>query len=223
MPSAAAATPANSNPFLRFDLSNVLYLMFRLFPIILPAFFILSSIFSMDMKGLIYLAGLMFSVILTILTANTLKKGGLFDISTANAIYKYNEDNKWRCEIISLTKEKTPFSPYAPLSQVVYSYTLAYFLYIIGEYGLWTQNVITIILFGLLVIVDWVWNVYNGCNTIAGVFVAFAMGAITGLLWAFLIDKSGAVRLQYFSGLSNRTVCTRPSSQTFKCADNRQA
>ena len=38
-----------TSPLLNLDLTNVFYLLFRLFPIILPSYFVLSSIFSMDM------------------------------------------------------------------------------------------------------------------------------------------------------------------------------
>jgi hypothetical protein len=185
----------------------------------------------MDMKGFIYLAGLMFTIITTILTANSIKVIGqnkLFEIESFISFWGLKFNNvPSRCEIISLSVDANnkivPYSPYAPISQVIYSYTFFYFIYIIAWYNLWDQNVITIILFGLVIIIDWVWNIYNYCNTFLGVFLAFVIGGGWGFLWAYLIDHSGAVKLQYFNGLSNRTICTRPSSQTFICKENKIA
>jgi len=207
-----------TSPILNLDLSRVIYLLFRMFPLILPSYFILSSIFSADMKGVIYLAGLLFAVVTTILSANMFdnlfKDKFFFDIEALHPTASRTE----RCEVLTLT-DSAPLSPLAPLSQVVYSYTFWYFIYIIWTYHLWTQNVITVILFGILIIGDWVWNVYNQCNTVSGVALSLFVGSMWGYLWAFLIDRSGAVKLQYFNGLSNRTVCSRPSSTTFVCSD----
>jgi hypothetical protein len=196
------------------DLTNVLYLFFRLFPIILPSYFVLSSLFSMDMKGVIYLAGLMFSILLTIMTAN-----GLSHFTFFNDLLDIPNRSQ-RCEIISLTGNGN-LSPYVPLSQIVYSFTFCYLVFIIGTYHLWEQNIVAIIMFGSLILLDMGWNYKQPCNTPFGIAMAFVLGGGWGALWAYMIDQSKAVNLQYFNGLSNRTVCTRPSSQTFVCKNTR--
>jgi hypothetical protein len=195
------------NAKLNLNVENITYLFFRLFPIILPTYFILSSVFSMDVKGVIYLAGLMFAVILAILG----------DGSVPSA-----QNQTYYCTTITLSNNQ-PISKNIPLSQVVYIYTFCYLVYIIGTYDLWIQNVVTIILFGLLVIADIFWNLFVGqCSTIMGLFAALVIGGGMGSLWAYLIDYSGAVNLQYFNGMSNRTVCMRPSQQYYQCSDTSQ-
>jgi hypothetical protein len=224
---------------LRIDLHNIIYLVFRLFPVFLVMFFVFSSIFTMDLKGFIYLCGLCFSVLFAILTTNTIEK--LFTKSewwVVDGLTEENKKRRSRCEIISLNLQKiapagteppleTPtalddrVSRILPLSQIIYSYTFVYLVYIIGTYDLWIQNVLTIILLGSALVADVYWNYYNYCNRAAGIFLSFAIGSSVGALWAFLIDKTGAVKLQYFSGLSNRTICTRPSAQTYICKNGR--
>jgi hypothetical protein len=197
------------NPKLYLSMENITYLFFRLFPIILPTYFILSSIFSMDIKGVIYLAGLMFAVILAILSDGSVPS------------VPAGEQTEY-CSTITLSNNQ-PISKNIPLSQVVYIYTFCYLVYIIGTYDLWIQNVVTIILFGVLVIADIFWNLFVGqCSTIMGLFTAMVIGGGMGSLWAYLIDLSGAVNLQYFNGMSNRTVCMRPSQQYYQCSDTSQ-
>jgi len=215
-------------PILNLSASKVLFLLFRLFPIILPSYFILSSIFSVDIKGVIYLAGLLFATISSILIANTLKPlvGSWFqDLATKRRPNPLVNGDHSRCEVITLglgtTTSPSRLSENAPLSQVVYTFTLGYFLYIIGKYKLWDQNILAIILMGLLIIIDWGWIVFNGCNQVAEIALAFAVGAGWGVSWALIIDSSNAVKLQYFSGLSNRTVCQRPSADTYVCSNQR--
>ena len=41
------------------DLIKIVYLFFRLAPIIIVSYFTLSSIFNNDLKGIVYLAGLL--------------------------------------------------------------------------------------------------------------------------------------------------------------------
>jgi hypothetical protein len=195
--------------------------MFRLLPIILPSFFILSSIFSQDIKGLIYLAGLLIACFITMLFGNA-----VFDFFP-NLAYTFDSiaTDSIKCNLISLNGVKGISK--VPLSQAVYSYTLWYLIYIIGAHNnfkknnLWVQNIPTIIFLGIIIIADIIWNFTNQCSSFAGIVISFLVAGSFGALWAWMIDSSGAVQLQYFNGLSNRTYCSRPSTQLFKCSTNR--
>lgn len=194
------------------NIKNIVYLLFRMMPIILPTFFILSSIFSQDIKGLIYLAGLLVSTILVIMVSKS-----FFDLFPNWA--KDTTENV-KCSLISLNG----ISPttIVPLSQAVYAYTFGFIIFIILAYSnkknnLWFQNIPTILFLGGLVVADMIWNYTNECSSFAGILFSFVVAGTFGALWAWMIDKSGSVQLQYFNGLSNRTYCSRPSQQTFKC------
>jgi len=204
------------------DLYNIVYLTFRLLPIILPSYFILSSIFSQDIKGLIYLAGLLIASIVTIGMGNYLPKiDGFENLFTTGA----NDNTKLKCNLIALGGNSAVSQ--VPLSQAVFAYTFFYIIYIIGKHNdfnknnLWIQNIPTVVFLGSIVIADMIWNLTNSCHTFPAILVSFLTAGTWGVLWAWMIDSSGAVQLQYFNGLSNRTYCTRPSTQTFKCSNKR--
>ena len=91
-----------------FNIINVVYLTFRLFPILLPMYFVISTIFSLDIKGFIYLAGLLIACILNVFVESKIK--GVFDFDV-----KGEKNNK--CNIISLGYK-------TPLSQTIYAYTI---------------------------------------------------------------------------------------------------
>jgi hypothetical protein len=199
---------------LELNIYNIIYLTFRLLPIILPSYFILSSIFSQDIKGIIYLAGLLIASFLTVLFANSVDENfwGLVSLNPSA-----------KCNLISLNGV-SPISK-VPLSQTVYAYTLFYLVFIIGKYNnhkknnLWLQNLPTILFLSIIVIGDIFWNISNNCSSIIGILISLFIGGTFGLIWAWIIDSSGAVQLQYFNGLSNRTYCMRPSKQSFKCTN----
>jgi hypothetical protein len=195
---------------------NIVYLTFRLLPIILPTYFILSSIFSQDIKGIIYLAGLLMACMIALLFGKS-----FYDIFPNNTGIVSET-----CNLIALNGT-SPIST-VPLSQAVYAYTFFYIVFIIGKYNnfknnnLWFQNIPTIIFLIAIIIADIVWNLTNQCSPPSALLISFAIAGTFGALWAWIIDSSGSVQLQYFNGLSNRTYCSRPSSQTFKCSTNRR-
>jgi|688.fasta_scaffold02460_11 hypothetical protein len=201
----------------KLDLTNIAYLTFRLFPIILPTYFILFSIFSQDIKGLIYLAGLLIACLLALLAGNTLHeidflKPWLQGLTSADPT----------CNQITLTGT-SPISK-VPLSQAIYAYTLAYFLTIMithSHQNLVSQNIPTILFLTILIFSDFLWNVMKKCGTILSILISTIFAGCFGIFWAYIIIKSGAAQLQYFNGLSNRAYCTRPSTQTFKCSTAR--
>lgn len=207
---------SNYSIMLELNVYNIIYLTFRLLPIILPSYFILSSIFSQDIKGIIYLAGLLIASFLTVLFANSVDEN-FFKLGMGMGI----DGASAKCNLISLNGVN-PVSK-VPLSQTVYAYTLFYLAFIIGKYSdhkknnLWIQNLPTILFLSVIVVADIFWNLSNNCSSMAGILISLFVGGTFGLIWAWIIDSSGAVQLQYFNGLSNRTYCTRPSKQLFKC------
>jgi len=64
------------------DLFGLLYLFFRLSPFIIASFFSLISVFNSDLKGFIYLVGLIFSTAITMLAGTTFKSTFFPDFGT---------------------------------------------------------------------------------------------------------------------------------------------
>jgi hypothetical protein len=88
---------------------------------------------------------------------------------------------------------------------------------IIAKYNLAMQNVPTLILFPVLIIAEAFWNRKYQCFTMIQIIVALGIGSLCGFIWAQIIRSTGAVQLQYFNGINNGEVCSRPSKQKFKC------
>jgi len=189
------------------NLTNIFYTAYRLFPFILVSFFTLSSLLNQDLKGIIYLAGLLIACFLSSVVGNS----NVFNTAL------YNEENDYSkiCNALVLG-EKSPYSK-LPLSMTVFSYTFFYLIFVIAKYKLANQNVISIILFIVLIISDWIWNTMFKCNSHERLFAALIVGCGVGLAWAAIIDSTKKVELQYFNGIANKNVCKMSSKQKFRC------
>jgi hypothetical protein len=187
------------------NVSFLLYTAFRLAPFILVSYFSLSSILNQDVKGIVYLAGLLFACFIAAMFGNM----EMFKTNTENI------DNEMICNVLTLT-DTGRFSN-IPLSMVTFTYTFFFLVYIIADKKLAVQNIPTLIIFPLIIIAEFAWNKFYGCSTMIGVICAGFIGGAIGVIWSMIIAKSGAVKLQYFNGISNSNVCTRSSTQKFKC------
>ena len=74
------------------DLFGLLYLFFRLSPFIIASFFSLISVFNSDLKGFIYLVGLIFSTAITMFAGNTAKSYFFPDFGTGTTTNSSNKD-----------------------------------------------------------------------------------------------------------------------------------
>ena len=181
----------------------ILYTAFRLAPFILVSFFSLSSLLNQDLKGIIYLAGLLIACFVSVLVGNQLPSHVIADKNTLV------------CNVLTLT-ENGRISK-VPLSMTVFCYTFFYLVYIIARYKLANQNIPTLIVFPLLIIGEYVWNMNYGCSGNIGLLAAFGIGSIIGTVWSIIIDYTKMSELQYFNGITNNAVCSRPSKQIFRC------
>lgn len=181
------------------------YLFLRLAPFVLVSFFSLASIFNQDFKGLVYLVGLLFACFATVMFGNVLSFIPKVDPSTRPEI----------CNMITIS-QVGEFSK-LPLGQSVFGYTFAYLLYVIIKNNFVKQNITTLIFFPVLILFDLVWNVRNTCYTIWQLGASLLLGGLFGWLWAFIIGKTRNTDLQYFPGVNNKEVCSKPSKTTFKC------
>jgi hypothetical protein len=219
------------------NLTKIFYTAYRLFPFILVSFFTLSSLLNQDIKGIIYLAGLLIACFVSTIVGSTFPNF-FKNISTtstssapatatatasasasaaASAATTAPESIDFNLICNSLTLgEDGPISK-LPLSMTVYSFTFFYLVYIIGKYKLANQNIITILFFSTVILGDWYWHRLFNCNSHSSLFGAFAIGTIIGLAWSAIIASTGKVELQYFNGISNKEVCKLRAKQKFLC------
>jgi len=192
------------------DLVTLFYMFFRLAPFILVSYFTLASVINQDIKGVIYLVGVIVACFVCIIvgglffnTNNTDEKSGLANLTTE------------QCETFTISQQ--PISK-LPLSIAVLSYTTAYLGFVITKYNIWTSNIPTLVLFPVLIICDFTWNIRFKCFDYWACFVAILIAGVIGAMWASIIDGMGNPDLQYFNVGSNQQVCSRPSKQLFKCS-----
>ena len=186
------------------NIITILYLFFRLAPFIIVSYFSISSIFNQDLKGIIYLVGVIFACFAAILFGNSL-----------NDEMIVSPEKNPVCNMLTLGSSGT-YSK-IPLGITILSYTFSYLIYVIVKYKIVMYNLPTLMLFPMLILGDVLWNIKNGCFKPFGAIVSLLIGAGIGLLWAFIIDTIKKPKLQYFNVGSDRTVCERPSKQLFKC------
>jgi len=188
------------------NIVTIIYLFFRLAPFIIVSYFSISSIFNQDIKGVIYLAGVVIACVLTIFVGNTIGD----DYVTTPA-----DSKEAVCNMLTIGSSGS-YSK-IPLSVSIMSYTLIYLVYVIVKYNMQMYNLPTLILFPALILGDVAWNVKNGCFKPFGLFLSIIIGGGVGALWAYIIDSIKQPKLQYFNVGSDKTVCNRPSKQLFKC------
>lgn len=188
------------------NLINILYMFFRLAPFIIISYFTLQSVLNQDLKGIIYLIGLIVVAAITILISNILpEEKGLMP----------TDYSRIRCTQLTIGNNH-PISK-LPLSQTVFGYTLAYMSYFIGVNNLQTQNITTFILFPIMILADIFWSTTNLCSTPKYLLISLIISSILGLLWAMLIESTGMPNLAYLSGITNKDICSKPSKSLYKC------
>ena len=182
------------------------YLFLRLAPFVLASFFTLASIFNQDFKGFIYLVGLLFSSFITMVVGKSVPF--IKDLQRpANA--------PEICNVLTVGQADSLSD--LPLGQSALTYTFAYLLFSMINSKLLMQNIPTLVLFPLLIIFDFVWNLNNSCYSMGQLISSLGVGGLIGWLWAYIISKGKSPSLMYFSSLSNEDVCSRPTKSTFKC------
>ncbi|MCX7124137.1 MAG: hypothetical protein NTV32_10855, partial [Gammaproteobacteria bacterium] len=199
------------------NLTNIIYLFFRLGPFILVSYFLLSSLFLQDFKSLIYLAGLLVACFFTILVGNMFPDVDINNVSRSLV-----------CNQLSLGGGM-PLSK-LPLSLVVYSYTLWYLLYIMliqepdsARNAILSSNLPILIIFPFLIIADFTWLLLNSCNNVFRLVLTVILGSCCGAAWSAIIASSNLASLQYMSVMSNAAVCSRPSKTMFRCKQKSSA
>jgi len=203
------------------NLYTLFYLFFRLSPFIVACFFSLISIFNSDMKGLIYLVGLIFSITITwifgrsIITTTNLEKMGIdFGKGSENPVQVEENGIPNVCNFLSLGGFHS-FSK-VPLGLAVLSYTFFYLLFTISSYHMEIFNLPTLILFPILLLADIWWNISNGCFPVVSCMMSLIVAGGLGVGWSALVQKHMPT-MQYLMVGSNRQMCMKPSETYFTC------
>ena len=178
------------------------YLFLRLAPFILVCFFTLSSIFNQDFKGFIYLAGVLMSAFFCMMVSKTFG-------------FQRPDNYPEVCNFLLLDTTNDTFN--LPLGTNMLTFTFAYLAYGMQVNDVVKQNAFTYLFFLILLGLDTLWNYSYSCYSAGQLVFSAILGMFGGFIWGGMLNSSKAKHLLYFSALSGKDVCSRPSKQTFKC------
>ncbi len=185
-----------------FNLTNIFKFIAVVSPIILTWFLAAASIFNQDVKGVIYLAGLLIAICVNVLVSNMIKSK---QFPERNAV----------CEIFNLPFTSNYNSP--SINSMIISFTAAYLIGPMAENNQMNYGIVAFI--AVILIVDGITKVSNFCTPVAGVVLGSILGGLLGYMWYALFKATGNESLLYFNEtLSNSAVCSVPKKQTFKCS-----
>lgn len=183
-------------------MSNMLQFFSFISPTLLVFFMFMSSLFNQNLKGLVYLAGLLIASLLNIFFMNMIGSGR-------------DENEAFSCSIFDIPHVSQYNSPYP--SSLIIAFTLAY-LVLPMKYN----NQMNYAVLGFLLIllgIDILTKVQNKCTTYAGSVLGGLVGFLLGTIWYIFFHGAGFDSLLYFDELrSDNVVCSKPTKQTFKCS-----
>jgi len=188
---------------LQLTFSNILQLFSAIAPLLLAFFLVMTSIFNQDIKGLVYLSGVLLALVINIPIMNQV--GSKMDIEKASTT----------CNIIDLPLLNNFNSP-SP-SSLFLGFTTSYLLLPMKYNGQTNYVVLASLL--CLIGLDMFTKVTKYCTTWAGAILGSLIGLVLGAIWFTIFQTAGYDSLLYFNELaSNNVQCSKPSKQTFKCS-----
>ena len=185
--------------------SDIFRYLMSLAPLFITSFLLMASVLNQNVKGLIYLGGILIVAILTI---------GFKRIFRLSPPEGYSPE---KCQTFNLPPLMTEYS--APdFNSMFLSFTMMY-LVMPMAYKAAPLNAILIILMVFFIIGNGATRVMMGCNNKIDVIIGNLLGAGLGVGYFFAFWASNNKNLLFIDDItSNNVSCSRPSKQTFKCA-----
>ena len=179
-------------------MGNVFKLFSAVSPMLLVFFLVVSSLFNQDVKGLIYLAGLMLAFIINIFAMNQIKS-------------VKSPDSEIICDLFDF-----PNSGYNTpnITSMMIAFTTLYILLPMNYNNEMNYSVVVFLL--CLFSIDTFTKLTYSCTTVSGIVLGTLIGSLLGLLWYSVLKNTGNSNLLYFDELrTNKVKCSKPDKQTF--------
>ena len=171
-------------------------------PIIIISFFLLDSFIFKNLKGIVFLVGLVFAIMTSIIINNTIK------------IDNYENSNKL-CNPFTIYDISKNF--HLPVNPIILLYTFIYLVSIMVNNGFVLNNIAYIFIMGAIIIKDSLWLAENKCFTSNQIVVSSLIGIFVSLLWSYIIHKSNNKSILYTVGVDSNDTCEIPKNKTYKC------
>ena len=181
----------SSNP------ASLASLMVFLGPYILLSFFFILSIFSISVKGIMFLICVMvlYFIIYMLQKFSILK-----------------QDSSMRvCNFFGMAG----IFDLPAFSSALYAFTIMYLL--MPMIGKKLQNIAIIIFLSIIFIFDAIIKLSNNCTTLMGVVFGAIIGLFIGNLAVFTVSQMNPDFVFYSEYVSDKLACSVPGTQKFKC------
>lgn len=176
-------------------------------PYALIAFFLFLSLFNLNIKGIMYLIGLIVVLLFSNILNTFLPLSWLGD-----------DKSKAICSVFGVKQllDNKVQTPGLPFGTIVYSYTFFYLLIPMIQNSMMNYAVVMALL--LLLGVDILIQIQSGCTNFPLIIMSIILTTCITIIWVGFILGSYMPNVTYHTDyLSNKEVCSMPSQQKFKC------
>jgi hypothetical protein len=215
------------------NISTFMYLFLRLCPFILVCFFTIGSIFNNDLKGIVYLMGLIFAIGVIIIISSLIKQ---ISVSPFPNFFDIGNTDDPICKIVSFGSSE--FSQMPVGSSIIiftFIYLLTNMIYVGSDEGtdLVRYNWPTVLFFSILIVADWynntnISNIVNSwfnaeykelpyCYNWLTTLFAYSVGGLLGWAWLAIMYSTKTPELLYFGKYKNNEKCEKVSQTQYKC------
>jgi hypothetical protein len=170
-------------------------------PYVLVLLLVLNSIINSNIKGLIYLFGviILFFVVFLFQTSINVSAGSY-------VVPSY-------CTLFS---SKMPNYSIPSFNSALIMFTFVYILIPMVVYNAMNLPFLCIIL--ILFAIDTGIRTQNKCTTMIGILFGSVIGIVISIMWYLIISSNAPDLLYYDDLISNKVACSRPTKQQFKCS-----
>jgi hypothetical protein len=188
---------------LQLTFSNIVQVFSIFAPLFLGTFLVLVSVFNQNIKGLIYLGGVLIASVINYVVSMTI---GSEPVPGEGSI----------CNLVEFPLIPNRYNV-PNYNSMFIAFTLMYLLLPMltnSQVNLWIIGTIVSIF-----AIDAYVKLQYSCTVPRGITIGGIVGAALGSLWYFLFKFTDMQSLLFFNDLtSNNVVCNRPKNQTFKCS-----
>ena len=188
---------------LQLTFSNIVQFFSIFAPLFLGTFLVLVSVFNQNIKGLIYLGGVLIASVINYVVSMTI---GSEPVPGEGSI----------CNLVEFPLIPNRYNV-PNYNSMFIAFTLMYLLLPMltnSQVNLWIIGTIVSIF-----AIDAYVKLQYSCTVPRGITIGGIVGAALGSLWYFLFKFTDMQSLLFFNDLtSNNVVCNRPKNQTFKCS-----
>lgn len=180
--------------------SNLLMFYTMIAPLFVAFTLVIISFMNGDIKGIVYLAGVLFATIF----------GGLL-----SPMFGSSNPQPEHCQIFKLPFNFN-FSSNFSLNALFLGFTFAYLSFPMVTSG--DYNVPIFIFLLLTLLLNNYIKMMQGCSRFIGLLLGSAVGIMLGIAWFSIFSATGYKSITYFDlGKSNNVQCGKASKDTFKC------